>query len=799
MPNPVAPPCPAHPAHPAHSAPGAHAARAGSRPAALLLLGCALVASLARGEGIGQAPPPAAPPVPAAAADPPDPAAAAAPSATAAGNGAAPLPGNGLPPITVTAIRLPRAVLDVPATVTVIDAGRIEDELATDIKDLVRFEPGVSVRAQPARFTAALASTGRDGNAGFNIRGLEGNRVLIQVDGIRLPDAFSFGAQSVGRGDYVDLEVLKSVEILRGPASALYGSDGLAGAVSFITRDPEDFLADGDRAAARARVAYAGADESMAEGLLVAGRAGALAAMAAYTRRDAGPPRNRGRNEAADVTRTAPNPQDIAANSLLAKLVWRPAPAHRLRLTGEWADRAVVTDVLSARTRPPLAPTSVLRLDARDTSTRSRASLDWRFTGEGLLRAAQAGLYWQRARVREFSAEDRNTAPDRTRDNRFDTRVLGLSAQAELGLATGALAHVVTAGADLSTTRQTGLRTGTVPPFGETFPTKAFPDTDYLLVGLFVQDEISLPGGAVRLYPALRLDGYRLEPRRDPLFPGATAGQSGQRLTPRFGAIGWVTDALGVFANYAAGFKAPTPSQVNNGFSNLASGYVAIPNPDLRPESSETVEAGLRLRELPLAGARLSASIAGYAGWYRDFIEQRVVRGSFRPGDPAVFQFVNAARVRIHGVEGRADLRIGPELTARLAGAWTRGTSREAGVARDLSSVDPVKLVGGLEWRDAAGRFGVQAIATHVARRRGDRLAEPCAPGCFIPPAFQTLDLTAFWRPAPALTLRLGLFNLTNETYWWWSDVRGLSATSPVLDAFTQPGRTVSASATLRF
>ena len=67
--------------------------------------------------------------------------------------------------------------------------------------------------------------------------------MLIQVDGIRVPDGFTFGAQAAGRGDYVDLGIVRSVEILRGPASALYGSDGLAGAVSFITSDPADLLA----------------------------------------------------------------------------------------------------------------------------------------------------------------------------------------------------------------------------------------------------------------------------------------------------------------------------------------------------------------------------------------------------------------------------------------------------------------------------------------------------------------------------------------------------------------------------
>ena len=62
---------------------------------------------------------------------------------------------------------------------------------------------------------------------------------------MRIPDSLQF-RRAVGRaGDYVDLDLLKSVEIVRGPASALYGSDGLAGIVSFMTKDPDDFLEDG--------------------------------------------------------------------------------------------------------------------------------------------------------------------------------------------------------------------------------------------------------------------------------------------------------------------------------------------------------------------------------------------------------------------------------------------------------------------------------------------------------------------------------------------------------------------------
>ena len=140
-------------------------------------------------------------------------------------------PATEVDPVVVLGTRSLRLASNVPGTVSVIDAEQIETLLATDIKDLIRFEPGVSVPTSPARFSAALSGAGRDGNSGFTIRGMGGNRVLIIQDGVRVPDGFAFGAQSVGRGGYNDLDLTKSVEVLRGPASALYGSDGVAGAV----------------------------------------------------------------------------------------------------------------------------------------------------------------------------------------------------------------------------------------------------------------------------------------------------------------------------------------------------------------------------------------------------------------------------------------------------------------------------------------------------------------------------------------------------------------------------------------
>lgn len=68
------------------------------------------------------------------------------------------------------------------------------------------------------------------------------------------------------------------------------------------------------------------------------------------------------------------------------------------------------------------------------------------------------------------------------------------------------------------------------------------------------------------------------------------------------------------------------------------------------------------------------------------------------------------------------------------------------------------------------------------------------------PDASTTLDLTVFYAATDALKLRVGIFNLTNETYTLWSDVRRLQvADEGILGAFTRPGRNVSLSASYRF
>lgn len=701
--------------------------------------------------------------------------------------------------VTVTATRSPLATQDAPATVSVIGEEQIADELVTDIKELVRFEPGVSVTRQPTRFGAALGTTGRAGNEGFNIRGMGGNRVLIQVDGVRVPDGFTFGAQGVGRGDYVDLGLIKSVEILRGPASALYGSDGLAGAVSFITADPKDFLREGQNFGGRARASWSSADNEFSETLIVAGRSGDWSAMAAYTRRDFNEYENQGKVDGDRATRTKANPQDGRSNAALGRIVYESG-GHRFRLTGEYLDTHLFTDVLTGHSA------TVLNLDATDTGHRWRAALDWTWTGSGTIEQARLAAYLQDSEDRQFTFEDRTPAVDRTRLNTFENRVYGAAGDVRLNFGSTETPLRLVLGGDVSVTQQKGLRDGTVPPAGEVFPARAFPKTDYTLVGAFAAGEITL--GPVTLHPALRFDHYNLSPDKDPLLPAfAAAKQSGSHVSPKIGAVVKLGETVRLFANYAQGFKAPEPGQVNQFFENLAFGYTSRPNPNLRPETSEAFEAGIRF-----LGNNVRLDLTGFHVDYDDFISQEVVSGAFTPANPAVYQFININRAQVKGAEARFEVWSDNGFTGRLAFSYADGNEvRASGIKTPLQSVDPIKLVVGAGWRDPAGRFGGQLIATYSAQKGvRETYGSSCyplptttvpkpVPGCFRGDEFVTLDITAFWRPVEALTLRAGVFNITDAKYWWWNDVRGLAASSTIKDAYSQPGRNASVSASIRF
>ena len=195
--------------------------------------------------------------------------------------------------ITISGTRTRRLLQDSPSTVTVTTDREIEAKFIQNIDDFVRYEPGVSVNNRPTRA----------GNGGYNIRGLDGNRVLILVDGVRVPDILSMTNTS---RDLVDFDTIKRAEILRGPASTLYGSDALGGIVSYTTKNPQDYL-QGKPDAVQSKLTYNSADRSFSPSMTIATQRGDVAMSATYTRRDG--------SETSNNSSLAPNPQSIDGNN----------------------------------------------------------------------------------------------------------------------------------------------------------------------------------------------------------------------------------------------------------------------------------------------------------------------------------------------------------------------------------------------------------------------------------------------------------------------------------------------------
>jgi hemoglobin/transferrin/lactoferrin receptor protein len=357
--------------------------------------------------------------------------------------------------VVISGTRNEQSVDELPMAIDVINAKDIEEQQLQDIRDIARGIPNVSVRRAPTRFSLAGAATGREGNAGFNIRGLDGNRVLMLVDGIRAPRFYGFGSNAFGR-DTLSIDLVKRVELIKGPASALYGSDGIAGLVNFITYEPSDFLKDGKTLGGKAAFSYSGDDNTKSVSATVAGRASEVVSWQISAATSAGNAlANRGENDSFDATRTAPNPQKDTGQAALAKLVLQPTASQKHVITFEYVDKKSDYELLTARATLPLAnivtvpaapaaarnaaiaantavANAALNVNALTTMSRNRLTWDARYKLDALVADnLQTVLSLQNTNSREYVFEDRNTSPERVRDTTYQERTLQASAQAD--------------------------------------------------------------------------------------------------------------------------------------------------------------------------------------------------------------------------------------------------------------------------------------------------------------------------------------------------------------------------------
>ena len=661
---------------------------------------------------------------------------------------------NELERIQVTATRSERAIGDVPNTVDVIERKRMDELLVRDLKNLFRYEPGITVSN----------SFGRFGLGDIRIRGLGGNRVRVQTDGIPVSDAFSIGSFSNANRNFVDLDTLKRVEVVRGPTSSLYGSDALGGVVSFITKDPADYLRDGKDAYSGFKLGYDGRWNGLFGGATAAFGGERWSGLVAVGHRQGRETENQGEIGGVGSARTRPNPQERDGRSLLSKLVFAPSENQRFRLTVEGNEDATDTKLLTSLGSQPLTGAINTLVLGEDRQTRARVSFahEWDALDAGFADSFDWQVYRQDSETTQYTLEERTLPPPTLRDRRerefdFDQRLYGLQANFRKSFASGSVQHALAYGFEVSRTetrqKRDGLRTfpntGATTPalLPDVFPVRDFPISESTAAALYVQDEISFGEGDFRLIPALRVDHYRLDPEIDNIFsednPGvAVTGISETNVSPKLGAVWHFAGQWSLFGGYSRGFRSPPYSDVNIGFTNLQFGYTAIANPELKPETSDGLEAGLRF-----AGGAVYVSLSGYYNRYDDFIES-LVTVSQPPQTPLiVFQSQNIAEAAIYGLELKAGADLGAiserweGWSLRGAAAWSRGQDETGDVP--LDSVDPLTASVGLAYE--RGAWGAEIAGRFVGGKH--RVSDPLL---YRQPGYGVADLYAHW------TLRAG-------------------------------------------
>ena len=634
------------------------------------------------------------------------------------------------------------------------------------------------------------------------------------VDGIRQPRSYINGSNAFGR-DNVSLGLLKRIELVRGPASVLYGSDGLAGLVNFITHEPADFLAGAgeEQRSLGGRIAagWSGDDDGLTLSATVAGQARDTAQwlLTGTAHRDHGLD-SKGSNDSANIDRTTPNPQTNRDGSVLGKVVLRPDARQKHVLALEHAQRRSDTELLSSRAKPPLIASSVVGEDAEQTVRRNRISWDARYA----LDAAWADevrtlVGWQRSTAQDDGRTLRNDGGVRLRDTSYQERALQAGVQASKTLPVSAhWLQRLTVGMDFVRTEVTSWSDGfDPPPLPVYLPRKYFPDTRETSTALYVQDEFVSDRWIIT--PGVRLEHFSLDADSgngySPPSPTPATSLSGSNASPKLGLLYRATPQWSLFGSYASGFRAPNAAQVNGFYENPTPTTFArlLSNPDLKPETSRNIELGVRGR---LERASLEAAV--FSGRFKDLIvDKKSLGGTGVAGDPLIFQSVNVDNATIRGFELKGHLDWGRLAGGRVSTPFAYGQARgkDKATGLPLNSIDPAKLALGLMYERAQWTWRLDATH-HRAKREDDLespyLARPVTPPRvrqFTVPSSTTLDLYAQWRIRRDLRANFAIGNLTDRKYWRWSDVQGLAADSAVIDAYSQPGRHVLVSMVMDF
>lgn len=699
--------------------------------------------------------------------------------------------------VVVSATRTEQNKTDVSASVESVSSQDMEKRLSNDLKDAVQYTPGVQA-----------TTSGRFGLSGFNIRGMDGDRVQIVVDGVAQSTPFNPGGGGTQAiyPNMVEIDTLKSIEINKGPSSTLYGSNSLGGTVVLTTKDPEDVLkTDGDEHRFVVKTGYTSDDEQFKNTLTWAMRKGDFETLLIGTYADGHETETFGDGDDIEGDdRGLENPAEKDLNNVLAKAYYRINDAHRIGLLFERYNYKYDENRLSGNYTLSMGPAGSFTYDnaqSHDESTRTRYGINHEYLANN---AIFDKLFWQlnyqtsetvnnntsyveivdpfnrfggnyvgdRSRLRQ--AKDDNIQFDVQFDKLFD--ILGSS-------------HELTYGANY---KHSDFELNNKDIFHDD-PSKnkagstTIPDAKVVQWGVYLQDNAFLLNEALVINAGIRYDKFEADPSTDDGFTSEHVKNNNDAFTGKLGAVYHFNKNLSTFAQVSQGFKAPTVEQL---YYEYDTGTIFVPNSDLEAEKSTSYEIGFRGQN-----DHAKFEVTGFINDYKDFIDSQELVSSDPNKDSETL--VNRDKVEIRGAEFSSTVLLDGAFGAptgtytKLAVSYAEGEDKKTG--KRLDSVAPLTTVLGFGYDNLNYNFGGLANVTLVDSK--DKWSDE---DNVTASGYGILDLTMYYMPVEDLTLRAGLFNAFDRKYWTYNDLRSKDSDDN-LDFHSQPGRNWAVTASYEF
>lgn len=481
----------------------------------------------------------------------------------------------------VTGSRTERKAEDAIVATEVITRSQIEQIGARDLPQLIQQQPGIE-----------MVYTNR--GVGLRLQGMDPEYVLILVDGQRVSGR-SGAFTDLSRFSLRDVE---RIEIVKGPAAALYGADAIGGVINLITRRPQKIIEGSVR----------GMFGTLLEGD-VRGSVGSK--VGPFELRAGGGYRTRNAYDwdTRDVAQSGPALKRIDGD---LEVAWVPTEKSRVWVKSGY----VFTDTNAIDMNDSGAVFDrYQRTEQFDVWLGARHTFD---TDTTLTVKGHFGVFRD-----QFLVDQRGSrALDEYSQNL--TRLWEGVGQVDQKVGR----HVISAGVE-------GL--------GELLTSSRVDPNDVQRgrLGVFVQDEWTLldQGPRVAISPGLRLDA-------DTQFGAAPSPRLAVKIDP--------SKSLTFRASWGLGFRPPTFSELYLKFSNAGIGYIVQGNPKLTAEHSGSVNLGVDVRP-PIDGWVFSASL-----WHTSLTNliNVTANGVPNPDDPVVFNYENVANAYTQGVELSAHMKL---------------------------------------------------------------------------------------------------------------------------------------------